>query len=215
VTWEDLRLTKATAEGYADAATSVEAAIADVVKGRKDRAPLVVWVFDDEDIKQNRALEAKVFSDEKVGLALGRHVCLKVDVKTVPAGKLADDLTARTPLFFFFDPAGKVRSTLEGVKATARTGFYAEVGKLWDASFAMKLSDYTRKMTAILRRIEKSEKARATLEAKRAQAGGNAAKLKAVARGLAKVDAEDQKILVDEQNLIASCGVKPEFAETE
>jgi hypothetical protein len=215
VKWDELRLTKATGEGYADAATSVGTAVADVIKGRKELAPLVVWVFDAEDLKANRALETKVFCDEKVGLALQRLVCLKVDVRTLPGGKMADDLKSRTPLFLFYNPAGKVYSELEGVKATARTGFYGQVTKLWGASFDLKLTDYSRKMTAILRRIDKNEKARTTLEAKKALAGGNAAKMKAVTRGMAKVDAEEQKILVDEQNLIGSCKVKPEFTKPE
>jgi len=211
VDWKELRLAQSVAEGYGETARPIDKLLEDVIRSRKDVLPTVVWIYDLENDKLNRSLETKVFQDLKVGIALKRFTCLKGNIETIPDEKLADQLRKRAPVFYFFDPAGKLYATLQGKKGTSRSRFYKTVEKLWSASFNVRLRDFNKKMTKILDRIDKVEKEKDLLEAKMKRAEGKPGKLRGLARQQDKLKAREEEVLEDERKLLADCTLKDEF----
>jgi hypothetical protein len=212
VDWQELRLSQSVADGYGEAARPIDQLLQDVVASRKDALPAVVWIYDLEDEKQNSALETKIFNDLKVGIALKRFVCLKGNIETIPNAKLADDLRKQAPVFFFYDPAVKSFTQLVGKRAASRSRFYGAVEKLWSASFQVKLGEFTGKMSKILDGIDKIEKEKELLAAKRSRAEGNPGKLRSIARDEEKLKEEEKAVLEDEQKLLADCRLRDEYA---
>ena len=211
VEWQELRLAQSAAEGYGETARPIDQLLQSVVAARKDVLPTVVWIYDLEDDKVNRALETKIFQDLKVGLALKRFTCLKGNIETIPDENLAAQLRKQAPVFYFFDPAAKSFAVLKGKKGASRSRFYKTVEKLWSASFQVKLRDFAKKMTKILDRIDKVEKKKTLLEAKISRAEGKPGKLRGLKREKDKLKDEEDEILEDEQELLADCKVKDEF----
>lgn len=199
-------------EGYAEAARPLEALLHDFVASRKDNLPVVVWIYDLEDEKGNSRLEAKIFNDLKVGIALKRFVCLKGNLDTIPDENLAKKLQRNAPYFYFFDPAGEQFAELSGKSASSRSRFYGTIEKLWTTSFDVKLRDFTSKMSKILDRIDRVEKEKEQLAAKKARAEGNPRKLRSIAQDEQELKKEEEAVLEDEQKLLADCRLREEFA---
>ncbi len=212
VDWEELLLSQTVADGYGVASRPIDQLLRDVVASRKENLPAVIWIYDLADEKKNSALETKIFTDLKVGIALKRFACLKGNIDTIPNEKLANDLRKRAPVFYFYDPAGKSFTQLMGKKAASRSRFYGVVEKLWAASFQVKLRDFSGKMTKILDRIDKVEKEKALLAAKKSRAEGKPGKLRTIARDEEKLKKEEEKVLEDEQKLLADCRLRDEYA---
>jgi hypothetical protein len=212
VKWKTLRLAEATEGGYAETTVPIDELIADAVKRHLgERKPIVVYICDEEDEKTAKALDSKVFCDEKVGLALKRFVCLKGAIQTIPDDRMMAQMAKKTPIFHFYDPAGNHFNTLSGRKATSKSGFSSRVGKLWDLSFTMRLKDYTKRMGKVLDRIDKLEAEKERLSAKMERAADNPGKLKGLQReeeALTKLEEELQK---DEQEILETCALKKEF----
>jgi cell shape-determining protein MreC len=140
-----------------------------------------------------------------------RFVCLKANTESLADSRMARDLNKRAPIFYLYDPAAKLFTTLEGKKASSRSRFYGAVEKLWKASFVMKLKDFTKKMSKVLDEIDKIEKKKELLAAKKARAAGNASKLGVLNRQERKLKEEEKKIHDREAALLESCRRKPEF----
>jgi hypothetical protein len=207
-----LRLSETTGDGYAESSRPIADLIQDAVKRRaSDQKPAIVWIFDPEDEKSAKALEAKVFCDEKIGLALKQFICLKGDVESIPDERLMKKMRKKTPFFYFYDPAGKLFGELKGKRATSRSGFTALVQKLWDVSYEMKLRVYAKKMSDLLDRIDKLEGEKAKLDRKMASAASNPRKFKALQREEAKLKAKENKLLEDEQKILEACKLRDEF----
>ena len=147
----------------------------------------------------------------KIGLAMKRFKCLKANIESIADARMSRDLQRRVPIFYLYDPAAKLFTKLEGKKACSRSRFYGAVEKLWKASFEMKLKDFTKKMTKILDAIDKIEKQKELLAAKKARAAGKAAKLGALNRQERKLKEEEKKVQADEAEVLESCKRRPEF----
>jgi DNA repair exonuclease SbcCD ATPase subunit len=211
VEWRELTLTRAV-EGYAKVAPPLEEVLRDAVGGTaREPLPTVVWIYDLEDEKGNAALETKIFQDEKVGLTLKRFHCLKANLDSLPDGHTARKLKRRTPIFFFYDPAGQPVAALEGKRAESRSRFSKEMEELWKASFEMRHRDYLGKMGDILDDIDKLETKKALLEAKIARAAGNARKLAKLDREKQQLDKQEKKILEAEQEVHDACRAREAF----
>jgi hypothetical protein len=138
-------------------------------------------------------------------------VCLQGDVANVPAGRLADDLRKQAPVFFFFDPSGKLLGKLEGTRRTSTSEFMNELKELWTASFDSRLRDFTRKMTSNLDKLEKLERKLISLEIKRSRARGSASRLRSIDREEAKIEKEEKELLDAQKELVGELKVKDEF----
>jgi hypothetical protein len=212
VEWTEFTLTQTTADGYAASSGPIEGLIHDAIQTHsKEILPIVVWIYDLEDEKGNRALETKVFNDMKIGLAMKRFVCLKANIDSLADARTANKLQKRAPIFYLYDPAAKLFVTMEGKKASSRSRFYSAVERLWKTSFEMKLKDFTKKMTKILDAIDKIEKQKDLLSAKKARAAGKPAKLGALNREERKLKEQEKKVQADEASILESCKRKPEF----
>jgi hypothetical protein len=211
VDWRELRLAQSVAEGYGEAAPEIDELVRDAVASRPDRLPTVVWIYDVEDEKENRLLETRVFQDLKVGVALKRFACLKGNIATIPDEAVAERLRRRSPIFLFYDPAGEPFARLEGKRATSRSGFYRVVEKLWRTSFELKLRSFTGRMTKILDRIDRLEKEKQLLAAKKSRAEGNPRKLRGIVREEDELEEEERAVLEDEEELLADCRLRKEF----
>jgi len=174
--------------------------------------PIVIYICDEEDEKAERALDSKIFCNEKIGLALKRFTCLKGSIQSIPDERLALKIARQTPLFYFYDPAGKPMKVLKGKRATSTSAYSAQVGKVWNTSFVMKLKVYTKKMSQVLDEICKIDAAKARLTDKMDRAAdkpGKLAQLQKEEQALAK---KEQKVQEMEEELLQASGLKPEFS---
>ena len=201
-------------EGYADSGQPLEDVIkAAVEKEASAKRPLVIWLCDAEDDKTNDALEAKIFRDEKIALAMKRFTCLKGEIQTIPDERQMEKVLRQAPVFYFYDPAGNRLDQLEGRRATSRSGFSGRIEKLWDVSFEMRLKDYSKKMGHVLDRMDKLEGEKQRLTAKMDRAADNAPKLRRLQAEEAKLKEQETAIQKDEQAILDSLKVRPEFLD--
>ena len=212
VRWETLRLSETTSDGYVDSGKPLDDLILQAVKRRAgENKPVVVWIYDPENDKVNQGLESKVFYDEKVGLALKQFVCLKGDVETIPDERLMKKTRRKTPIFYFFDPAGKPFDTLTGKRATSRSGFTSRLEKLWELSYDMKLRVYAKKMSSLLDRMDKLAEKRKQLESKMARAASSPSKYAGLQKQEEKLKKAEAKLLDEEQKIFDACKLRPEY----
>ena len=208
-----LRMTAIT-EGYADSAQPLDDVIkAAVEKETSAKKPIVIWLCDAEDDKTNDALEAKIFRDEKIALAMKRFTCLKGEIQTIPDERQMDKILRKSPIFYFYDPGGNCFSRLEGRRATSRSGFSGRVEKLWNISFEMRLKDYTKKMGHILDQMDRLEGEKQRLTAKMDRAADNAPKLKRLQREETKLKEREALIQKDEQDVLDALKIRAEFTD--
>jgi hypothetical protein len=182
------------------------------VKNRlSEQKPIVIYICDEEDEKSEKALDSKVFCNEKIGLAMKRFTCLKGAIQSIPDERLAEKIARQTPSFHFFDPAGKPIKVLKGRQATSCSAFSGRVQALWDSSFVMKLKDYTKRMGKILDQMDKLEAEKARLTDKMDRAADNPGKLLRLQKEQEELTAEEASIGEEEQELLKGVALKPEF----
>ncbi len=144
-------------------------------------------------------------------MALKRFVCLKGSIQSIPDERLADKIARQTPLFYFYDPAGKPMKLLKGKRATSTSAFSACVAKLWDVSYVMRLKTYTKKMGQILDQIDKVEAAKKRLSDKMDRAANKPGKLRQLQKEEKALAAQEKKVQEQEEELLQKACVKPEF----
>jgi uncharacterized protein YdcH (DUF465 family) len=212
VEWQTLRLAAATGSGYADSAGPVDDILRDAVaKAAGGVKPVVVFICDDEDSKTNDSLEANVFSDEKVALAMKRFVCLKATIQSIPDEKVAEKLRRQTPIFRYFDPAGKALEELSGKRAASRSAFSARVEALWKLSFEKVLKEYVSEMSDLLDRMDRLATEKQRIEDQITRAEGNPQKVAALQKEAESLKTDENTIKQDEEKLLGSVTVRPEF----
>jgi hypothetical protein len=202
----------AVTEGYADTARPLDELLAKAVKDNLgEHTPIVIFICDEEDEKVDKALESKIFCNEKIGVAMKRFVCLKGSIQSIPDERLANKIAKQTPLFHFYDPAGKPMKVLKGKRATSTSAFSAMVSKLWDKSYVMKLKAYVKAMGRVLDAIDKLESAKERLSDKMDRAADKPAKLKQLQKEEKALAAQEQKVQEMEEELHQEACLKPEF----
>jgi hypothetical protein len=137
---------------------------------------------------------------------------VKALIQSMPDAKEAEKLKKQTPLFRFYDPAGKPLDDLSGKRASSKSAFSGRIEKLWNMSFEMALKDYAGQMSEILARMDKvaTEQQRVTDQLTRAE--GNAQKVAALQKEAEALKTEENTINQDEQKILASVKVRAEFA---
>ncbi len=140
-----------------------------------------------------------------------RFVCLKGSIQSIPDERLATKIARQTPVFYFYDPAGKGLKQLKGKRATSTSAFSACVAKLWDASYVMRLKTYTKKMGQVLDQIDKVEAAKQRLSDKMDRAADKPAKLKQLQKEEKALAAQEKLVQEQEEALLQKACVKPEF----
>jgi hypothetical protein len=178
-----------------------------------ERKPIVIYICDEEDEKTERALDSKIFSNEKIGVAMKRFTCLKGSIQSIPDERLADKIARQTPVFYFYDPAGEPMKVLKGKRATSTSAFSAMVGKLWDKSYVMKLKAYAKTMGQILDQLDKLEAEKERLQDKKDRAADKPAKLKQLQKEDAVLAEREKKVQEMEEELLLAAALKPEFSE--
>lgn len=177
-----------------------------------EHKPIVIYICDEEDEKAERALESKIFSNEKIGVAMKRFTCLKGSIQSIPDERLALKIARQIPVFYFYDPAGKPIKQLKGKRAMSTSAFSAMVGKLFDLSFDMKLKVYTKRMGQILDEMDKVESAKMRLQDKMERAAGKTGKLAQLQKEQDALAKDEQKVQEMEQELLKACTLKDEFS---
>lgn len=176
------------------------------------KQPIVIWICDAEDDKGNVNLEKKIFNDEKVGLAMKRFICLKGELQTLPDEREAAKLARKTPLFYFYDPAGEqFGKPLYGKRASSRSGFCSQLEKLWDHSFSTKLKVYHKSMSKLLDKLDKLESEKMRLTSKMDRAADNPSKLAKLQKEEEALKAEEEKLEKEEQDILASVKLSSQF----
>ena len=176
-----------------------------------EHKPIVIFISDEEDESTERALEGKIFCNEKIGVAMKRFVCLRGSVQSIPDGRLAEKMARQTPIFYFYDPAGKPVKELKGKRATSTSAFSAVVSKLWDLSYELKLKAYSKQMGQILDEMDKVESAKARLTDQMDRAADKPAKLRQLQQEQDELAKQEQRVQEMEAELLKSCTLKPEF----
>jgi hypothetical protein len=207
VQWEQTTLPTRTEPGYGERALPAE----DLVKF--DSRPTLVWFFDLEDEDLNRKCESTVFSNEKLGLALKRFRCVKIDVQSIAEDRLRREYASQTPAFRIIDPAGETLAVMQGPRATSLSRFRGMVSSAWRKMFTMSQDNFVRKMTDILNRLDRVNSQKTVLDSqkKRYQERGNRRKLAEVERDAEELAAEQKKIEQDEEAIKEACSLRDSY----
>ena len=207
--WEQATLPTTSEPGYGERALPAEELV------KLDARPTLVWFYSIEDEKENRSCEASVFANEKLGLALKRFRCVKIDVESITDARMRREYGSKTPAFRMIDPAGKTVATIAGKSATSLSRFRGMVTSTWRKMFTMDQGAFVKKMTKILDRLDRVTAKRTVLAAKkqRVEQRGQRAKLAAIAKDEEELAALEQEIEKDEKKVIDGCQLKAVFLE--
>jgi hypothetical protein len=216
VKWDDLRLAARTSgANYAEESVPVEEVLKNLSQPVKAGAqPAVVWFYTGEQPEENDELEAEIFSNEQVGLALRQFRRYRVNIDRITREDLRKEYS-RTPGFRFFDPTGECVAKLEGKRAGSLKGFTRLVEKVWGHAYTVPLRTYTKQMAKILDRLDKLAQEKETLEAQRARLAEkpNPRKQREVDREAKEIEKEEQQIQEDEKAIFEQVKLRPEFLE--
>jgi hypothetical protein len=182
----------------------------------EDSTPTVVWIYNPEDERANTACEGNLFQNEGVGLALKKFRTYRLNYHDIPNERLQKEYK-NTPAFHFFDPAGKLITKTQGKKVSSLSGFSKALNATWAKSFDTKLSDYQKKMTKILDRLDRVDGRKQVLEQSKGRllAKPNPRKQRALDMEEAELNKLAEKIAEDEKSLIASVKVRESILENE
>lgn len=213
VDWKTLRLAEFTSEGYAETSRPVDDLVNDAVKKElgTTKKPVLVWIYDVEDDRTNSNIESSVFGDEKVALAMKQFVCLKAEIQSMPDSREAEKLVRTAPIFHFFDPSGARIDTLNGKRATSRSGVTARIEKLWDLSYEVRLREYSRDMARVLDQMERIDGDKARLLDQMDRAADNPRKLASLKREEEDLKKEEENVLAEERKILAGVTLKSDW----
>ena len=205
--WTPLRLGVKT-DGAEYGETTVR--VADLLKKMSSgvsegSTPAVVWIYSPEDEKENASASGTLFQSEGVGIALKKFRTLRVDVTRIASERIRRQYKT-TPAFHFYDPSGDLIGKIEGKSATSLSKFSTVMERAWNKSFAVKLRDYSKKMTKILDRLDRYTGKKQVLDQSLARLAQkpNPRKQRQLDEDAQELEKMAQKIAEDEQEVIAS-----------
>jgi hypothetical protein len=210
VQWEQKRLPTTTEPGYGERVLPAN----ELVKQDVSARPTIVWFYSVEDDRANQVCEGTIFQNEQIGLSLKRFRCVRIDVDEISDSKLRTQYD-NTPSFVVYDPKGETVAKLEGRSATSTSRFSGMVRQAWGKLFTMKQKDFVKSMTKILDRMDRVSSQQQVLTAKkqRAEKKGNRAKLAAIAREEAELNAVLAEVQDDETAILERCQLRAEYRE--
>jgi len=182
-----------------------------------DSIPAVVWLYTPADEKALNAINTKVFQNERVGIAMKKFRCYRVNVEEIENREIREEYLRSAPSFIFFDPAGDAVAKLSGKQASSLSAFSGSVGKAWNQSFTVKLKPYTKRMTNILNRLDKLNGRTQIMEQGQARLDNkpNAVKKRKLQAEAETLRAEKEAILTDEQEILASVELRSRYRPEE
>jgi cell shape-determining protein MreC len=124
---------------------------------------------------------------------------------------MAEKIRKQTPIFRYFDPAGKPLEELSGKRATSKSAFGARVEALWKISFEKVLKEYVREMNDLLDRMDRLATEKQRIEDQITRADGNPQKVAALQKEAERLKTDENTIKQDEEKLLGSVTVRPEF----
>ncbi len=179
--------------------------------------PSIVWFQDVEDDKSIKKIDGAIMGNESVGIALKRFNCFRVNVLDMPEGDLKKKYLRECPAFYFFDPAAKIVKRVAGKRATSLSSVNKLIEYTWNKSFTKKIKKFSKAYKGILDRLDKYDVKLQSVarDRKKLDERPNKTverKVKASEEALAELR---KKIEEDEQEVIASCQLKPCFLPEE
>jgi hypothetical protein len=212
VDWTDFKLALPGEAGYGDTAAPLEDLVGRAAKRAAGRAPALVLIVDEFDTRRNDAVE-KCFRDEKLAIALGRFVCLRATIQSIPDDEMRAEVRRRTPLVYTFDPAGGQVALLQGKRTGSRSTIASVVQKAFRLSYAISLKKYTRLTLNLLERRDRIAVERLRITGKLANAKGR--RKAALERELERLESATKDLLEKEKELHQQCSLRSEFSPTE
>ena len=182
-----------------------------------DATPAVVWLYTPADEKALTALNSTVFQNERVGIAMKKFRCLRVNVEEIDNREIREEYLRTAPSFIFFDPAGGPLAELSGKRATSLSNFSSALEKVWNQSFTVSLKSYTTDVTGVLNELDKINSKVQILEQNQARikAKPNARKQRKLKAEAEALRAEKEAVLEKEQEILAGVELRPEFRPEE
>lgn len=174
--------------------------------------PTVVWMIDITDEKGNQKIEGTVFQNEKMGLALKRFNCFRVNLRNLPEGDLKNEYL-RKPGFLFFDPAGKpALQPLVGKRASSLSTFSSYVEKAFDQSFTMRFDAFVKEMTVVLNMLDAVDIIdQAITQAQKDGPVTNPRDKRKLEKDIAERDEKKKEVEEYEAEVVAKCTLRPEY----
>lgn len=179
--------------------------------------PSIVWFQDVTDDQTIKKIDGAIMGNEKVGIALKRFNCYRVNVLDLPEGEMKDKHLRELPAFYFFTPDAKLVKKVNGKRATSLSSVNKLIEYVWNQSFDMSIKAYSKEIKGVLDAfdsadIEKQKNDR--LQAKLDE-GANPSlerKLKAQKEVVANLIKEIEEM---ERQILESCKLKAKFLPEE
>jgi hypothetical protein len=173
-------------------------------------APSVVWISGPAEDRQVARVERSVLTDERIGIALRRFRCYRVDR---PAASTGEDPAGDLPAFLFYDPSGRPVRRLAGPRAGSRAAFAASVEEAWNRSFRSPLGTYAKTATLLLDRRDKVDVKSQVIRARirRFSRRPTEERYRELIEGLRRLASEWRKLREDERAAEAAVRLRGEF----
>ena len=182
-----------------------------------DSTPAVVWFYSPADEKALKAVDGNIMQNERVGIALKKFRCFRVNVLEIPSAELRAKYERTSPSFMFFDPSGEKAAEVSGKRAMSLSGFSNMMERTWNLSFTVNLKDYSKQMTKILDRLDRLDSQRQALDRDRARLveRPNPAKQRKLASEEEELQEEMAKLTEDEKEVLTGIELRPAYRSAE
>jgi hypothetical protein len=169
-------------------------------------------MIDVTDDKTNQKIEGTIFQNEKMGLALKRFNCYRVDVRNLPEGDLKNEYLRKIG-FYFYDPAGKqALQPLLGKRSSSLSTFSSYVEKIFDQSFTMRFDPFVKEMTVVLNMLDAVDIIdQAITLAQKDGPPTNPRDKRKLEKDIAERDAKKKEVAEYEAEVLAKCTLRPEY----
>ena len=179
--------------------------------------PSIVWFQDISDDQTIKKIDGAIMGNEKVGIALKRFNCFRVNVLDLPEGEMKKKHLKELPAFYFFTPDAKMAKKVNGKRATSLSSVNKLIEYVWNQSFDMSIKQYSKKMKGVLDAFDSADIAQQKNDRLQAKVdeGGNPSlerKLKAQKEVVAAMMKEIEEM---EREILESCKLKPKFLPEE
>ena len=180
-------------------------------------SPSIVWFQDVSDDQTIKKIDGAIMGNEKVGIALKRFNCFRVNVLDMPEGELKKKYLKQTPAFLFFDPSAKLIKKVHGKRATSLSSVNKLIEYTWDKSFTLPIKKFAKMYKGILDAFDKYEVKLQSVQKDRAKLDErpNPSVERKVKKEEEALAAQRKGIEDNEQEILGACQLKPEFMPEE
>lgn len=208
--WKSTSLPKVSTPGY----DGREGDIVQYVQSMAGDKPSIVYFFDPREKKENDKIAATVFGNEVVGTAARGFNLVKIDVTKIEREDLKAEYSKSTPKFHFYSRAGDVLSKVQG--GATLPDFTSAITKAFNAEYEVSLQQFLKSHRNVLDRLDRAEGKKTRVAEKRSllesstRRDARAASLeKEIAKEEAEAESEIEKVLAEEELLLASLKLRP------